>query len=231
MSGPVTEGFPPLPKRRYDVIYADPPWDYKGQLQHAGEGSGDSGGAVRHYSTVTLKDLATLEVSRIAEADCLLFMWATSPHLDQAIDLGGAWGFQWATVGFVWDKMRVNPGYYTMSQCELCLIFKRGRIPRPRGARNIRQLVREKRSAHSRKPNEARRRIDRMFPGLSKIELFARERAPGWDCWGLEADPCDAREREGDAGQRGEPLAQSDEGSCAVGRRPPGPPRRGAIRA
>lgn len=180
--------FPPLPDRRYGVIYADPPWDYRGQLQHAGVDSGDTGGAVRHYGTVTSAELAGLPVLEIAEADCLLFLWATSPHLDQAIELGKAWGFEWATVAFVWDKQRVNPGFYTMSQCELCLVFKRGRIPRPRGARNVRQLVSERRGVHSAKPEEVRRRIERMFPEQAKIELFARGPAPGWDTWGNEIE-------------------------------------------
>ncbi len=183
--------FPPLPTperdQRYGVIYADPPWDYKGQLQHAGPGSGDSGGAIRHYDTVRLSDLMELDIAEIAADDSLLFMWATSPHLDQAIDLGKAWGFAWATVAFVWDKQRVNPGFYTMSQCELCLVFKRGRIPTPRGARNARQLVSEPREEHSRKPEEVRRRIEAMFPRQRKIELFARdEDIHGWDVWGAE---------------------------------------------
>ena len=178
--------FPPLPACRYDVIYADPPWDYRGQLQHAGLGSGDSGGAVRHFSTVTTQDLAHLPVERIAADDCLLFLWATSPHLDQAIDLGKVWGFDWATVAFIWDKQRVNPGYYTMSQCELCLVFKHGKIPAPRGARNVRQLVSEPRGRHSAKPEEVRRRIEAMFPTQRKIELFARAPATGWTAWGLE---------------------------------------------
>ena len=185
MSDGVTR-FPALPDGRYAIIYVDPPWDYKGQLQHAGAGSGDTGGAERHFDTVTLKDLKRLPLSQIAADDCLLFMWATSPHLDQAIELGKDWGFAWATVGFVWDKRRVNPGFYTMSQCELCLVFKRGKIPRPRGARNVRQLVSEARGPHSAKPSEVRRRIEAMFPQQRKIELFARERAPGWEAWGLE---------------------------------------------
>ena len=183
--------FPPLPTpsaaERYPIIYADPPWDYQGQLQHAGPGSGDSGGAIRHYPTVRLSDLIELDVTSISAEDSLLFMWATSPHLDQAIDLGKAWGFSWATVAFVWDKQRVNPGFYTMSQCELCLVFKRGRIPAPRGARNVRQLVSAPREAHSRKPEEVRRRIEVMFPRQRKIELFARdEDIHGWDVWGAE---------------------------------------------
>lgn len=181
--------FPDLPASKFDIVYADPPWDYKGQLQHAGEGSKDTGGAARHYGTVTLDRLKKLNVGRIAAGNCLLFLWTTNPHLDQAIDLGKAWGFNWATVAFVWDKVRVNPGFYTMSQCELCLVFKRGKIPEPRGARNVRQLVSEKRGAHSQKPEEVRRRIDAMFPGLRKIELFARGAvSQEWATWGLEAD-------------------------------------------
>ena len=181
--------FPPLPDRRYAVVYADPPWDYKGQLQHTGSGPGseDTGGAARHYATVPLEGLKALPVHRIAARDSLLFLWSTSPHLDQAIELGKAWGFGWATVAFVWDKRRVNPGHYTLSQCELCLVFRRGRIPQPRGARNVRQLVREPRGPHSAKPEEVRRRIEAMFPEQSRIELFARRRTPGWAAWGLEA--------------------------------------------
>ena len=175
--------FPALPNEKYQIVYADPPWDYKGQLQHAGPGSGDSGGAIRHYPTVTLNGLKQLPVSEIADEDCLLFLWSTSPHLDQAIELGKAWGFAWATVAFVWDKQRVNPGFYTMSQCELCLVFKRGRIPRPRGARNVRQLVTSPRRRHSAKPDEVRTRIEAMFPTQPKIELFAREQYNEWDSW------------------------------------------------
>ena len=107
--------------------------------------------------------------------------------------MGKAWGFAWATVAFVWDKVRVNPGFYTMSQCELCLVFKKGKIPSPRGARNVRQLVTAKREAHSQKPDEVRLRIEEMFPLLRKIELFARE-SDGlsftdhqWTKWGFEA--------------------------------------------
>ena len=66
------------------------------------------------------------------------------------------------------------------------MVFKRGRIPQPRGARNIRQFISEKRTKHSKKPNEVRHRIEQMFPTQRKIELFAREFADGWDVWGLD---------------------------------------------
>ena len=183
---PAIRLFSPLPPGRFDILYADPPWDYKGQQQHAGPASRATGGAIRHFPTLPLDQLRTLAVQSLAADNSLLFLWATSPHLDQAIDLGKAWGFAWATVAFVWDKERVNPGHYTLSQCELCLVFKRGRIPRPRGARNVRQLLRQRRGPHSAKPDAVRERISAMFPQQRKIELFARQVSPGWYAWGLD---------------------------------------------
>ena len=179
--------FPPLPCKRYAIIYADPPWDYAGQTQHgAAGGRADTGSASTHYDTLPLSALMGLPVAAMSAKDCLLFMWSSSPHLDQAITLGHAWGFDWATVAFVWDKVRPNPGHYTLSQCELCLVFKRGRIPAPRGARNVRQYLRVERGAHSCKPEEVRTRIEAMFPTQPKIELFARTVTDGWDAWGVE---------------------------------------------
>ena len=125
-------------------------------------------------------------VQSLCDDDCLMFMWSSSPHLDQAIELLKTWGFKWSTIGFVWDKQMVNPSFYTLSQVEICLIGKRGRIPKPRGARNIRQFVSVKRGKHSQKPDEVRKRIEQMFPTQNKIELFAREKHFGWDVWGNE---------------------------------------------
>ena len=62
----------------------------------------------RHYPTVPVSEMETWDIAAISEENCLLFMWTSSPHLDQAIRLGKAWGFKWATVAFVWDKQRVN---------------------------------------------------------------------------------------------------------------------------
>ncbi len=190
------EFYPPLPNKKYDIIYADPPWDYGGKLQF--DKSSKSAEKIKpgdkifisaanfKYPTVKTKDLMKIPISQITKDDCLLFMWVTNPHLEQGIALGKAWGFEYKTVGFVWDKMIHNPGQYTLSYCELCLIFKKGRIPRPRGARNIKQLVRVKRGKHSEKPIEVLKNIELMFPTQDKIELFARKRHPGWDSWGLD---------------------------------------------
>ena len=188
--------YPDLPEQKYSVIYADPPWDYGGKMQFDKSSTGAAdldfqrpifiSAANFKYPTLKTKELKTIPISEIAEDDCLLFMWVTNPHLAQGIELGQAWGFEYKTVAFVWDKMVHNPGQYTMSYCELCLVFKRGRIPRPRGSRNEKQLLRARRGQHSVKPVQVRESIERMFPSQSRIELFARERPEGWDVWGLD---------------------------------------------
>ena len=171
----------------YDIIIADPPWHYKGQQQHGGTGSDPSGSAQSHYPTMTVADMIReIQPADWAAPDCLLFMWATWPHLDQAIELGHGWGFRYVHTPFVWDKQRVNPGYYTMTQTEPVLCFKRGRIPRPRGTRNERQLVSEARTTHSTKPREVQDRIVRMWPQARRLEMFARQAYAGWDAWGNE---------------------------------------------
>ena len=188
--------FPPLPDMRYSIIYADPPWHYNGKLQYDKTGISELNedwqkpifisSACFKYPTIKTCDLKDLGVSSIAEDDCLLFLWVTNPHLSQGIELGTSWGFDYKTVAFVWNKMNHNPGHYTVSYCELCLLFKRGRIPSPRGSRNIKQLVELPRNEHSEKPPQIAENIVKMFPYHSRIELFARDMKPGFDVWGLD---------------------------------------------
>ena len=190
------ELYPDLPLKKYDIIYADPPWDYGGKMQFDKSSKGIDeinlkknifiSAANFKYPTLKIKDLMKIPIYEIAKDDSLLFMWVTNPHLDQGIQLGKKWGFEYRTVAFVWDKMVHNPGKYTLSYCELCLVFKRGRIPQPRGARNIKQLVRVPRNKHSEKPVKVRCGIEEMFPSQEKIELFARTMNKGWDVWGLD---------------------------------------------
>jgi N6-adenosine-specific RNA methylase IME4 len=169
----------------YSVIYCDPPWDYAGREQH---NTTEANKSVKdHYNTMTLQQLKALDVKALADASgCLLFMWTSSPHLPQALELMKAWGFDYKTIAFVWEKQKTNPGYYTMSQVEICIVGKRGTIPKNRGSRNERQFLSEMRGQHSAKPAEIRNRITRMFPQHKKVELFARETTEGWAVWGNE---------------------------------------------
>ena len=133
-----------------------------------------------------LKELKELDVNSIAADDCILFMWTTGPQMANSIELGKAWGFEYKTIAFVWDKQVHNPGRYTLSQTEFVLAFKKGRFPTPRGARNVRQLLSIHRGEHSEKPEKVIDGITKMFPEQKKIELFARNNYIGWDNWGLE---------------------------------------------
>lgn len=196
MHNELPEFYPDFPNEKYDIIYADPPWDYGGKMQFDKSAKKSENpnwnrgifisAANFKYPTVKTSELMKMPLYKICKDDCLLFMWVTNPHLAQGILLGEAWGFEYKTVAFVWDKMNHNPGQYTLSNCELCLVFKRGRIPSPRGARNIQQLVRVPRTEHSRKPIEVLQNIEKMFPTQKKIELFARHKPMGWDVWGLD---------------------------------------------
>lgn len=177
--------------KKYNIIYADPPWEYKQKqinFQHYDNGKKYINHVTEHYNTMSKKELFGMKdvISNISEENsCLLFMWATCPNLDLAIDLGRKWGFEFKTVAFVWDKQRTNYGFYTLSQCELCLVFKKGKIPKKR-VNNIKQFLSEHVIEHSSKPNEVRKRIDAMFNEYPRIELFARKQVTGWDCWGNE---------------------------------------------
>ena len=193
---PLDELFPPLPHKRYEVIYADPPWDYGGKMQYdksniksinvGFEKNLFISAADFQYPTLKLNELKELDVQLITASDCILFMWTTGPQFANAIELGTSWGFEYKTVAFVWDKQIHNPGRYTLSQTEFVIAFKKGRFPTPRGARNIRQLVSVHRGKHSEKPDIVIDGITKMFPTQQKIELFARKNYDGWDSWGLD---------------------------------------------
>lgn len=123
-----------------------------------------------HYNGMPIKEMEQMKINEITDNDCLLFMWVTSPFLKIGIDLMNKWGFDFSTIGFVWYKEKTNPGSYTLSECEVCLIGKKGKIPTPRGARNIKQFISEKRTRHSAKPNVTgkRKRRDRKTENNKK---------------------------------------------------------------
>ena len=193
---PLEDIYPKLPKKKYQVIYADPPWDCGGKMQCGRSTIKDKNvgfekkifisSAAFKYPTVKLKQLKELDVNSIAADDCILFMWTTGPQMANSIELGEAWGFEYKTVAFVWDKMVHNPGRYTLSQTEFVLAFKKGKFPQPRGARNVRQMITIRRGDHSVKPVAVIDGTTKMFPEQDKIELFARNNYIGWDNWGLE---------------------------------------------
>jgi N6-adenosine-specific RNA methylase IME4 len=170
--------------KQYSIIYADPPWSYP---------NGGNGRAKKHYPLMPTADICALPVNTLAARDCALFLWATFPLLPEAFRAIGAWGFLYKCAAFVWVKPnRHSPGwasgtgFWTRANAEVCLLATTGRPQRK--ANNVRQLIIEPRREHSRKPDEARERILRLFGDLPRVELFARRPAPGWDVWGNEVN-------------------------------------------
>lgn len=173
--------------KKYDIIYADPPWSFK---TYSDKGKGRS--AEKHYPTMNKLDIQNLPIQNLANKNCVLFLWVTAPCLIEGIELLKAWGFTYKTVGFTWikkckksDKIFTGMGYYTRSNAEYCLIATKGK-PLPRKSHSVSSVLLTNIEEHSKKPSETRDRIVELFGDLSRIELFARNYADGWDCWGNE---------------------------------------------
>jgi N6-adenosine-specific RNA methylase IME4 len=174
----------PLPQdRKYPVILADPPWHFE-----VYDDSGIQRAAASHYPTMELADICQLPIQNLATPDAVLFLWTTAPHLREALQVLDAWGFEYCT-HFAWVKDKWGLGYWVRNQHELLLITRRGNLPAPRPADRPSSVITAARREHSRKPDEAYELIERMYPELPKIELFARNRRDGWDVWGNEVSP------------------------------------------
>lgn len=194
------------PHKRYGVIYADPPWNFRNFSE---KGTGRN--AVSHYKCMDFDQLAALEPQRWAAKDCVLFIWATDPLLPKALELISAWGFAYKTVGFYWVKTNKRAdltslseadfftglGYWSRANAEQCLLATRGSPPRL--AKDVRRLIVSPRREHSRKPDEVRARIERLARG-PYLEMFSRQSHPRWDAWGdqpalFDAGPVQTRNR------------------------------------
>jgi len=171
-----------LPERKYGVILADPPWKF--------EVWSDKGltntSAANHYRTSELEEIKRLDVPSIAAADSVLFLWATVPMLQQALEVMASWGFSYVS-NVCWIKNRSGTGYWVRNQHELLLIGKRGKVPAPVEGDQPGSVIHADVRRHSQKPDAVYLLIEAMFPHLPKIELYARTRRDGWHAWGLEA--------------------------------------------
>lgn len=192
-----------MPEKRYSVIYADPPWQYE---DTRGGGNPAFGGIT--YPTMPTAEICALPVQTLAEPDCTLFLWATMPLLPDAFTVISAWGFKYVTCAFVWVKQ--NPandyrepsfffptdreafniycggGAWTNSNAEIVLLGRRGRPKRV--STTVKQIILAPRGRHSAKPAEVRDRIVALMGDVPRVELFARQKADGWDSWGNEVE-------------------------------------------
>jgi N6-adenosine-specific RNA methylase IME4 len=199
----------PLPSKKYSIIYADPPWLYNhNDLPETGlqaEYKTEKGKS-SHYKSMPLEEIKKLPIANIAEENSILFLWATFPLLKEAIEVIESWDFTYKTLAFSWIKTNKRQdlnqvtffptefidyffgiGYYTKSNCEVCLLATKGSGKSLVVSNSVSSVIIAPRRRHSQKPDEARAGIEKLVgPDVAKIELFARTQSPGWDVWGNE---------------------------------------------
>lgn len=164
---------------KFAVLYADPPWRY-------GSCRSDSRAVENHYPTMTLDEICRLDIATITHDDAVLFLWATSPKAEEAFRVVNAWGFRYKTQA-VWDKEKIGMGYYFRQRHEILLVATKGNIPVPLPRDRPDSIFRSPRQKHSRKPEIVYEIIEKMYPHLPKIELFARSARSGWSVWGNQS--------------------------------------------
>ena len=172
-----------LPSKKYNVVVADPPWQYHNKKT----GGSMKSGSDAKYPTMSLDEICVLKIPNICEKDCVLFLWGTTPLADYAIDVMKAWGFDYKTKIY-WHKIgSLGMGYWFRGQVEECLVGIHGDVKAFRCQHP--NFIQSKARNHSQKPEEFFELIEPVLDarGLNnRIELFARERREGWDCWGNE---------------------------------------------
>lgn len=140
---------------------------------------------------MSIEEIADLPVKELADENCALFLWVTFPLLREIWKVIDAWGFTYKSVAFVWikqnkraDSLFWGMGYWTRANAEICILATKG-SPK-RYSKRVHQAIVSHIEEHSKKPEEARRRIEQLMGDVPRIELFARRETPGWDVWGNE---------------------------------------------
>lgn len=163
----------------FNVIYADPPW----QFEPWSTETGMDRAADNHYPTMPTDQIERMHVP--AGDDAILFLWATSPMLLHALDVMEGWGFTYRT-HVVWVKDRAGTGYWFRNRHEILLVGVKGSMPAPRMGDQYESIIEALVQRHSAKPGAFATMISEMFPKGKKLEMFARAPREGWTTWGNE---------------------------------------------
>ena len=176
--------------KKYSIILADPPWEYRksGGIKSA------RGLAKKFYSEMNIEDIKKIPIKNICDKNCYLFLWSTAPRIQEGLDVVRAWGFELFTIAFTWIKTNKKAthtlfwgmGKSTRANPEYVLLGRKGKLERK--SCSIHSVVQSPIEKHSKKPDEVRNRIERLYGDLPRIELFAREKTEGWDCIGNDID-------------------------------------------
>ena len=174
-----------FPDKKYNIIYADPPWSYKDKALAGNRG------AICKYPTQSQDWLKNLPIKNISDKDCILFLWVTMPKLNECFDLIKVWNFEYKTCAFTWVKKNKKAnswfwgmGRWTRANSEICLLATKGKPKRISAA--VHSVVDTPIERHSKKPDCVRDRIVELCGDIPRIELFARQKTKGWDVWGNE---------------------------------------------
>lgn len=173
--------------KKYQIIYADPPWRYNAKNPTCKiEKQPKTCSVEYYYSTMSLGDIKKIPLDKITENDAVLFLWATTPMIQEALEVMKYWGFKYKTM-ITWEKTNKDcMGYWFRVCTEHLLVGTKGKIKSFRSME--RTLHSEPRLGHSKKPQYFRELIRRQFPEAAKLEMFARERGNGFDVWGNEVE-------------------------------------------
>jgi N6-adenosine-specific RNA methylase IME4 len=172
-----------LPNKKYNVLLADPEWEFKVWSE-----KGKDRSAENHYNVSALPVIKSRPVEKISADDAVLFLWATVPMLPQALEVMTSWGFFYVS-HFIWHKDKFGTGYWNRNRHELLLVGTRGHIPAPSMGTQYSSCIGATVGKHSEKPRVFYDMIDEYFPDLPKIELNCRGKPrPGWDGWGAETE-------------------------------------------
>lgn len=164
-----------LPKGKFRVIYADPPWQYRN--------TGFDQSASQKYPTLSTEEICKLPIQEKVGDSGVLFLWITNPLLPEAFKVMEAWGFEYKT-NFVWVKRtHVGIGWFQKSKHEILLTATKGEGMHPR--EKFDSWFEAKVIQHSRKPDFAYEMIERMYE-RPYLELFARRKRVDWEVWGNE---------------------------------------------
>lgn len=163
--------------KTYGVIYADPPWRYGNATPNRR--------IENHYPTISDEDICALRPP--VSKDAVLYLWATAPRLEVALDVIRSWGFAYKS-GAVWDKEKLGMGYWFRGQHEHLLVGTRGNVSPPPQPERISSMIRCRRGQHSSKPDYVRDMIAKWYPDVLKLEMFSRMKRHGWDAWGNQVE-------------------------------------------
>jgi len=174
-----------FPTKKYDIILSDAPWSYRDKALYGNIG------ACCKYPVQSLEWIKALPVSSISSDDCALFFWVTMPMLPVSFEVIKVWGFEYKTCAFTWikknkkkDSLFWGLGRWTRANPELCLLATKGKPKRV--SASVHSVIESPIGRHSEKPAIVRDKIVELMGDLPRVELFARERVEGWDCWGNE---------------------------------------------